>query len=450
MDKPRALITEDDEDVRNQMKWALVSDYEVFVAGDRPTALDILRNEHPQVVTLDLGLPPCPGDAQEGFLALGDILQIDPLTKVIVITGQGEKKNALQAVGQGAYDFFCKPVDLEALKVVLSRAVYVHQLECENRELLKSNRFESFEGMIGCSPQMKVVFDSIQKVATTDAPVLLVGESGTGKELAASAIHRLGARKDGPFVPINCGAIPENLLESELFGHEKGAFTGAHMQRQGRIEAAQGGTLFLDEIGELSLTLQVKLLRFLQEKQIERVGGRRLIEVDARVITATNADLRQSMADGKFREDLYYRIGVVAITMPPLREREGDVPLLAQALLQRLAEEQKKTLTLSRKALNAIETYTWPGNVRELENRLRRAVIMAEGNQITPDDLQLVGQNESVQSVGLFQARETVERDLIERAIAKNRGNLTRCAEELKISRPTLYELIERLGIARK
>jgi two-component system NtrC family response regulator len=450
MEKPRVLVIEDDDFVRNQMKWALSAEYEVSLAEDRPSALEILKRERPPAVALDLGLPPSPGDATEGFLALGEMLQVDPLLKVLIITGQDEQEHALNAIGQGAYDFFCKPVDVDALKVVLARAIHVYQLERENRERMAGTQADGFEGMLGRCAMMQSVFEDIRKVAGTDAPVLISGESGTGKELAASAIHRLSARRDRPFVAINCSAIPENLLESELFGHEKGAFTGAHIQREGRLEMAQGGSLFLDEIGELPAALQVKLLRFLQEHVIERVGGRRSITVDARIICATNADLRKGMAEGRFREDLYYRIGVVMITMPPLRDREADIKLLAEGLLQNLAAEHKKTLTFSKKALQAMETYPWPGNVRELENKLKRAVIMASGRQITQQDLALVGPYSEYEAMGLNKAREAVERDLVERALQRNRGNLTRCADELQIARSSLYELIEKLGIARK
>ena len=450
MEKPRVLITEDDEFVRNQMKWALSAQYEVSLAEDRPSALEILKREQPPAVTLDLGLPPSPGDTTEGFLALGEMLRIDPLLKVLVITGQGDQENALEAIGQGAYDFFCKPVDVEALKVVLGRAIRVSQLERENRERMAGSQVQCFEGMLGNCPKMQSVFENIRKVAAADVPVLIAGESGTGKELAARAIHRLSARNNAPFVTINCGAIPENLLESELFGHEKGAFTGAHMQREGRLERAHQGTLFLDEIGELTPALQVKLLRFLQEHVIERVGGRKGITVDARVICATNADLQKEMAAGQFREDLYYRIGVVIISMPPLRERDGDITLLAEALLQRLAVEHNKPLSFSKRAVEAMEVYPWPGNVRELENKLKRTVIMAGGKQITQHDLSLVGPYAELECMGLNKAREAIERDLIERALARNRGNLTRCAEELQIARSSLYELIEKLGIARK
>jgi two-component system, NtrC family, response regulator len=451
MEKPKILIVEDDEFVANQMRWALAQDNEVFLADDRISALEILKKEQPAVATLDLGLPPSPGDTIEGFLALSEMLQLDPMLKVMVITGQDEKENALNAIGQGAYDFFCKPVDIEALKVVISRAVLVRELEMQNRARQASGSDDtSFEGMLGSCSKMKSVFDDIRKVAATDAPVLLAGESGTGKELAARAIHRLSGRRTAPFVAINCGAIPETLLESELFGHEKGAFTGAHILREGRLEAANRGTLFLDEIGEISPTLQVKLLRFLQEHVVERVGGRRIISVDARVICATNVDLRKAMASGHFREDLYYRIGVVTISLPPLRDRDGDIAMLAEKLLQRISAEYKKTLTFSKKALRAIETYGWPGNVRELENRLRRAVIMVEGRQVTQQDLSFDGAYSEYEDMGLSKAREAVERELIERALARNRGNLTKCADELQIARSSLYELIDKLGISRK
>jgi two-component system NtrC family response regulator len=451
MDNPKLLIVEDDEELRTQMKWALVQDYEVFLANDRPNALEILRSERPAVVTLDLGLPPHPEGVEEGFLALADMLEQDSLAKVIIITGQGEKDNALKAIGQGAYDFFCKPIEIEELKVVLNRAFHLSQLEREHRELQQRLREEGFEGMLGTSPQIQEVFSSIRKVATTDVPVLIVGESGTGKELVARGIHCQSSRREFPFVVINCGAIPENLLESELFGHEKGSFTGAHIQRKGRFEAAQGGTLFLDEIGELSLALQVKLLRFLQEQKIERIGGREEILVDARVLAATNRDLTQAIKEGKFREDLYYRLGVVTIHLPPLREREEDVLVLAKALLQRYADENKKKITeFTKQAIRAIETYNWPGNIRELENRIKRALIMAEGPKITPEDLELVSVYRKYEKLGLKDAREALERDFIQRALARNRGSITKAAEELELSRPTLYELMEKLGIGKE
>lgn len=449
--KDKLLLVEDDEGLRTQMKWGLIQDYDVCLAEDRSSALEIFKKERPTVVTLDLGLPPRPRDAEEGFFALAEILEHDSLTKVIIITGRDEKEYALEAIGQGAYDFLTKPIQLDELQVILRRALHVSRLEREHRDLQERLSSESFEGMLGTSPQMQGVFEQIRKVATTDAPVLIVGESGAGKELAALAIHRRSARKEGPFVPINCSAIPETLLESELFGHEKGAFTGAHIQRKGRIELAQGGTLFLDEIVELSPQLQVKLLRFLQGQGIERVGGREEIEVDARVLAATNMDLEQALREGRFREDLYYRLGVVVISMPPLRDREGDIPLLARAFLQRYASETRKKIAgFTPQALRALEDHGWPGNVREVENRIKRAVIMVEGTKVTPADLELTYQDAKYEGRGLREAREALEKELVQRALARNEGNLTRAASQLCISRPTLYDLMDKLGIERK
>jgi two-component system, NtrC family, response regulator len=450
MDKPRILIVDDDDEVRTQMKWALSEHYDVLLAEDRPSALKLFHQDRPSVVTLDLGLPPSSGDTREGFLALSDLLQTDPLLKVLVITGQGDRENGMEAIGQGAFDFFSKPVNIDELKVVLDRAIYVQELERERRQLLENDHVDSFEGLIGNSPQIQKVFSIIEKVSGNDASVLIVGESGTGKELVARAIHRRSLRKDRPFIAINCGAIPENLLESELFGHEKGAFTGAHVQRQGRMEMAHGGTLFLDEIGELSPVLQVKLLRFLQEHQVERVGGRSLIPVDARVIAATNVDLTKAMSEGRFREDLYYRLAVVVASMPALRDREGDVPFLAKAFLQRQAAAQQKSLVFTTKAIKAMESHAWPGNVRELENRIQRAAIMAENGRIGPVDLALTSISSEFAGQSLGKAREAVERQMVESALARNKGNLTRAAAELEISRPSLYELIDRLGIPRR
>jgi two-component system NtrC family response regulator len=449
--KPKLLIVEDDENLCNQMKWALTQDYEVFLSGDRLSALEAARTEKPFTVLLDLGLPPDPDGVEEGFLTLSELLVHDALIKVIVVTGHGEREYALQAISQGAYDFFCKPIQIEELKIVLRRAFYLAQLEREHRDLQQLVGGESFEGMLGTSPQMQEVFTAVRKVATTDAPVLIVGENGTGKELVAQAIHRKSSRKEHAFVAINCGAIPETLLESELFGHEKGAFTGAHMQRKGRVEGAQGGTLFLDEIGELSAALQVKLLRFLQEHRIQRVGGREDIVVDSRVIAATNTDLEQGMRDGRFREDLYYRLGVVVISVPPLREREGDIPLLATTLLQRYAAEDKKRITaFTPQAVRALEDHDWPGNVRELENRVKRAVIMAEGAKVTPRDLELTSSYAGYHGIGLKEAREALEKDLIQRSLTRNKGSITKAAKELGVSRPTLYELMQKLGIEKR
>lgn len=451
-EKPKLLIVDDDESIRTQLKWALAQDYRVVLAEDRPTGLVALKQEHPWVVTLDLGLPPNPGGPEEGFRALAEMLEQNPWVKVVILTGQSEQENARHAIGQGAYDFLCKPIDVEELRRILRRAFYVAQLECEHRELRKRTSGDSLEGMLGGSPHMQGVFATLRKVATSDIPVLITGESGTGKELAARAIHRLSMRKDGPFVTINCGAIPENLLESELFGHEKGAFTGAHVQRNGRIEGAQGGTLFLDEIGELSPSLQVKLLRFLQEYTIMRVGGRSEIPVDVRVVAATNIDLKKAMHEGRFREDLYFRLGVVTLPIPPLREREGDIGLLANFFLQHYATEyKKKLLNLSRSTLRALEGFSWPGNVRELENRIRRAVIMTEGGQVSAQDLDLPeSSGDKYAGKRLKEAREEVERELVQQAIIRNKGNMTQAAGELGISRPTLYELLEKLGIDRR
>jgi two-component system NtrC family response regulator len=430
------------------MKWALLQDYEVLTAEDRVGAMDVIKGEKPPVVTLDLGLPPWPAEVEEGFGTLNDILSENSHTKVIIITGRGEREHALKAIGLGACDFFYKPIQIDELRVVLSRAFYISKLEQEHIELQKQLSKASFEEMLGVSPQIQEVFSAIRKVATTDAPVLITGESGTGKELTALAIHRRSSRRENPFAVINCSAIPETLLESELFGHEKGAYTGAHVQRKGRIEAAQGGTLFLDEIGELSLPLQVKLLRFLQEHQIERIGGREKIVVDTRAIAATNADLKQRMKEGSFREDLYYRIGVVIISLPPLREREEDIVLLANAFLQRYADECKKHVNgFTNSAINAMKKHSWPGNIRELQNRIKRAVIMTEGSRLRPEDLELPSLSERYEHQTLKEAREALERDLIKQVLGVNKGNVSRAAAELGISRPTLYELMEKLGI---
>jgi two-component system NtrC family response regulator len=446
--KQKLLIVDDDEDLRTQMKWALTADYNVYLAEDRQSAIAIINKEQPAVVTLDLGLPPNPAGVEEGFAVLDHILDNYSHTKVIIITGRGEKEYALRAVEKGAYDFFYKPIQLDELKVVLRRAFHVSQLEHEQREMRHRLSGDTFEGMIGTSPKMQDVFSTIRKVATTDAPVLIRGESGTGKELVARAIHRLSIRESKHFIPINCSAIPENLIESELFGHEKGTFTGAHAQRKGRFEMAEGGTLFLDEIGDLPLTLQVKLLRFLQEKTIERVGGREQIEVDTRVLAATNRDLEEAMKNATFRDDLYYRLSVINISLPALRERDADVVLLAKTFLDRYTSETRKKIKgFSSEAIEAIESYSWPGNVRELENRIKRAVIMSEGKKITLEDLEMKAVAGKREGLVLKDAREILEKGLILKAIARNENNLTKAASELGISRPTLYDLMEKLGI---
>ena len=450
--KPKVLIVDDDEAIRTQMKWALSQDYEVHFAEDRKGALEVFKANAPAVTLLDLGLPPHPNQCDEGLAALSELLAIDATAKVIVISGQGEKHNALQAVGEGAYDFLCKPVEIEELKLLLRRCIQVVELEKEYRELQQSQRSDVFEEMIGTSSQMQAAFALIRKVAGTDAPVLLLGESGTGKEMAAAAIHRRSTRKNGPFVAINCNAIPENLLESELFGHEKGAFTGAHIQRKGLMETAAGGTLFLDEIGELPPSIQIKLLRFLQEHRLQRVGGRQEIQIDTRLVAATNADLKQMIDTGKFREDLYFRLAVVTIRLLPLRERGEDVVFLAREFLQRYAAQSGRTkLVFTPDALRAIARYSWPGNVRELQNRSKRAVIMASGSRVTARDLELQqSQDLASSATTLREAREQVEREMIEHALKRNFGRITAAAAELGISRPTLYELMGKLGIAKE
>ncbi len=446
--KPRLLVVDDDEDLRTQMRWALADEFEISLAGSREEALAQASEHRPAVVTLDLGLPPHPGGVEEGFATLEELSAADASAKVVVITGREDRAHALRAVDQGAYDYFVKPIDVEELKVVLRRALRLHTLESENREL-RQQASAAFEGMLGTSPKMQEVFGAIRKVATVDAQVLVLGESGTGKELAAHAVHRLSARAEGPFVPINCAAIPEALLESELFGHEKGAFTGAHTTRRGRIESANGGTLFLDEIGELPLPLQVKLLRFLQDHKIERVGGRASISVDVRVISATNADLRQLMDEGRFRDDLYYRLGVVTLTLPPLRDREDDTVLIAEALARRHASEAGRKLHgFTKDAIAAMRSHSWPGNVRELENRVRRAVVMAEGSRISAADLELA-KGAASSRLGLRELRAGLERDTIKAALKRNRGNISQTAAELGISRPTLYGLLAKFGIER-
>ena len=448
--KPKLLIVDDDEEIRSQLRWTLTADYDISQAGDKASAVAAFRSARPAVVLLDLGLPPSPAAPTEGLATLGELLNEDRLVKVVIVSGQGERANALQAIGQGAWDFLGKPVDIDELLAILRRAFHVAELERDYAEMQRQRQEDSFEGILGTSPGMQDVFRMIQKVANTDASVLILGESGTGKEMAALAIHRRSRRKNGPFVAINCGAIPEALLESELFGHERGSFTGAIAQRKGRIETASGGTLFLDEVGELPLSLQVKLLRFLQEQRIERVGGRESIAVDVRVLAATNVDLKQAMTGGRFREDLFYRIAVVVLTLPALRERGGDIPLLAQSFLRRsMAQVGRDELRFEPSALRAIENHPWPGNVRELENKIKRAVIMAEGRRISASDLELVAP-EHVAGITLKEAREGLEREMIHSALRRSGGKISGAAIELGISRPTLYELMDKLGIKRE
>jgi two-component system NtrC family response regulator len=451
--KPKLLIVDDDEAIRTQMKWALGENYEIYFAQDHREALEAFEANSPAVTLLDLGLPPRPNECDEGLAVLSDILAIDNAAKVIIISGQNEKQNAIEAVGAGAYDFLCKPVEMDELRLLLRRCIHVVELEKEYHQLQQSRRADVFEDMLGTSPQMQVIFEFIRKVAGTNAPVLLLGESGTGKEMAAAAIHRRSTRKNGPFVAINCNAIPENLLESELFGHEKGAFTGAHIQRKGLLETASGGTLFLDEIGELPPAIQVKLLRFLQEQRFQRVGGRQELQVDTRLVAATNANLKELIDNGKFREDLYFRLAVVTIRLLPLRERGEDIVFLAREFLQRYSNQSGQTkMVFAPDALRAMSCYSWPGNVRELQNRVKRGVIMASGSRVSAKDLELERERGVVSSAAttLRQAREHVEREMVEQALKKNSGKITSAAADLGISRPTLYELMEKLGIAKE
>lgn len=448
MGKTALLVVEDDPDLRDQMRWALEDSYEVHLAGTAREALALMKRERPPLVMLDLGLPPHPDEAVEGLALLDGLLSVDRLAKVIVVTGNSDRANALGAIERGAYDFIQKPVQLDTLRIILQRAAYLYQLEVENRRLQQQKVRDGFQGILGTSAPMQQLFDTIRRVAASDLSVLIVGESGTGKELVARAIHKESGRRDGPFVAINCGAIPETLLESELFGHEKGAFTGAHVQRKGRIEMAQGGTLLLDEVGELPLSLQVKLLRFLQEQRIERVGGRESIPVDARVIAATNVNLTEALEKGQFRKDLFYRLSVVQIRVPPLREREEDLLYLAQAFMLRYREELNARVNgFSDEAREAIQAYRWPGNVRELENRIKRAVVMAQGPLLQPADLELPGVQQPTAFITLRQARSQLEKTLIRQALARTNGNVTRAAEELGISRQALHESMHKYGL---
>lgn len=449
---PVVLLVDDDDEIRDQMKWALASEYQMLEASDRVAALTQVRQAMPELVLLDLGLPPDVEGASEGLAILREALLINPTAKVIVITGNSDRAKAMAAIESGAYDFIEKPVRLDVLKVVLQRASYLSSLERDNRALMEQAGQSEFEGLVGGSERIQDLFRMIRRVGSSEVPVLITGESGTGKELVARAIHRQSTRKDGAFVAINCGAIPDTLLESELFGHEKGAFTGAGQQRKGRIEHAQGGTLFLDEIGDIPLGLQVKLLRFLQDHEIQRLGGKDTITVDTRIIAATNIDLQGAIDSGRFREDLYYRLCVVTIVVPPLSERRADIPLLARAFLLRFAEEQRKPLTgFTSEAMAALTAHNWPGNVRELENRIKRAVVMAEGKYVTPSNLELqfTGGTDGEAST-LRGSRDSREKDLVRLAMEKANGNVSRAAAELGVSRPTLYQLLVRYGLKRQ
>jgi len=448
---PKLLIVEDDPGLQAQLKWSY-EDFEVFIAGDRASALALLRSEMPDVVTLDLGLPPDPDGTTEGFAVLDEIMALKPDTKVIVASGHGARESALNAIARGAYDFYQKPVDIDALGLIVRRALQLHKLEAENRKLAaKSSTDDKVLGrLITGAPEMIRVARTIERVASTNVSVMLLGASGTGKELLARGLHDASDRAGGEFVAINCAAIPENLLESELFGHEKGAFTGAVKTTLGKIEQAAGGTLFLDEVGDIPLQLQVKLLRFLQERVIERIGSRESIAVDTRIVCATHQDLDAMIADGRFREDLYYRLAEIVVKIPSLAERAGDPALLAKAFLNRYAKEMNPQVRgFASDALAAIDAWNWPGNVRELENRVKRTVIMADEKLVSAADLDLIEPDEEViNALNLKSAREQSDRKVIRHALARSEGNISSTAKMLGISRPTLYDLLKQYDLS--
>jgi two-component system NtrC family response regulator len=440
------LIVEDDPALQTQMKWAFDA-YEVAVAADRESALAQARRLAPAVITLDLGLPPLPDEPTEGLATLQQILALLPDAKVIVLTGQNDRANALRAIALGAYDFHAKPFEPEVLGLMIERAFRLHELQEESRRLQSTRQAAALSGILTRDPDMLKACRTIERVAPTNATVLILGDSGTGKELLARGLHDLSPRQGQRFVAINCAAIPETLLESELFGFEKGAFTGAARQTPGKIETAHRGTLFLDEIGDLPTALQAKLLRFLQERSIERLGGREEIPVDVRVVCATHQDLKALIAEGRFREDLFYRLAEIVVHVPPLRQRKGDPALLAHAFVQRYAAEHKRgSLRLAPDAIEAIERHDWPGNVRELENVIKRAVIMADGGSIRAADLDLEAKGQA-EDLTLRVVREEAERSAVLRALSRVDGNLSKAADLLGISRPTLYDLLHRFGL---
>ncbi|WP_438730964.1 PEP-CTERM-box response regulator transcription factor [Parasphingorhabdus sp. DH2-15] len=447
----KLLIVEDDKGLQKQLKWAY-DDYEVFQAHDRKEALALLRSESPDVVTLDLGLPPDPDGSSEGFATLSEIMSLKPDTKVIIASGHGAHQSALDAIAMGAYDFYQKPVDIDRLGLIVERAFQLHAIEAENARLASDigsgNRV--LGRIITAAPEMLKVARTIERVAPTTASVLLLGASGTGKELLAHGVHDNSERRSGAFIAINCAAIPENLLESELFGHEKGAFTGAVKTTEGKIEQAHGGTLFLDEVGDIPLPLQVKLLRFLQERVIERIGGRKTIAVDTRIVCATHQDLDTMQREGTFREDLYYRLAEIVITIPELADRSGDPILLAKHFLNSFSAEFNPTVKgFAPDALKRIDEWKWPGNVRELENRIKRAVIMAEGKTVHADDLDLPLDDDSEDDdvLNIKVAREHTDRKVIRRALARSEGNISTAAKILGVSRPTLYDLLKQYSM---
>jgi two-component system NtrC family response regulator len=445
--KKYLLVIEDDPGLQKQLRWSFDA-YEVLVAGDRESALAHVRRYEPAVVTMDLGLPPDPDGASEGLATLQQILALAPDTKLIVLTGNQDHANAVKAVGMGAYDFHQKPFDPEMLGLVIERAFYLHALQRDNRRMLQAQADSPMSGIISRDPGMLKLCRSVEKVAPSSATVMLLGDSGTGKELLARALHQLSPRQDKRFIAINCAAIPENLLESELFGYEKGAFTGAAKQTLGKIEIASGGTFFLDEVGDLPMSLQAKLLRFLQERVVERIGGREEIPVDVRIVCATHQKLKDLVAENRFREDLYYRLSEIVITIPPLRERVGDAALLAHHFKNKFsANEGRTSLNFSQEAMDLIENHPWPGNVREMENCIKRAVIMADGPQISVEDLGLSASARIEEHMNLRQVRDEAEYKALVKALARVDGNIVKAAELLGISRPTLYDLMNRHGI---
>ncbi len=446
-DRKRLLVVEDDRGLQNQLRWAF-EDYAVAIAGSREEAIAVLRREQPGVVLLDLGLPPDPGGVSEGFATLREILSLAPETRIVVVTGDNDRANAIEAISLGAYDFYQKPVDPAVLGLIVERAYRVYELESENRRLQLNQKESPLEGIIASSPQMLDVCRMVERVAPVDITVLLLGASGTGKERIAQAVHARSPRADKHIVAINCAAIPETLLESELFGHEKGSFTGATSQHIGKIERAHGGTLFLDEIGDLPLELQAKLLRFLQERVIERVGGRSEIPVDTRIICATHQNIQQMIEQGSFREDLYYRISEITVKIPRLSERDGDAVLLAKAFTERFNSEiGGPRKVLGKDAIEAIESYAWPGNVRELESKIKRAMIVSDNGQITAADLELADVDGEPLPINLRQVREDAERRVVWRALVQCDHNVSDAAQVLGVTRPTLYKLLEKYDL---
>ena len=444
----RLLIVENDQVVLEELKQCF-DGYDVHATRTREDAITELRRYEPAVILQDLGLPPKNEDMEGGLATLADVLRLAPHTKVVVLIDNVGQEIALSAVAQGAYNFYKRPIDPDILRLIVNRAFAIYELEAENRRLQSKVNESPLDGIVAASEGMLAVCRMIEKIAPTDVTTLLLGESGTGKELLARALHRLSPRADQNFVAINCAAIPENLLESELFGHEKGAFTGAHKQTVGKIELANGGTLFLDEIGDMPMALQAKMLRFLQERVIERVGGRKEIPVDVRVVCATNQNPEDLIKEGLFREDLFYRVSEITINIPPYRDREEGRLILARTLLQKYAKLQKRAINgFSDDAVHAIEAYTWPGNVRELENKIKGAVIMADGKMVTAMDMGLQGDNEEIESLNLREVRQVAESKAIRVALTKNYGNISKAAEMLGITRPTLYDLLNKYGLS--